>query len=45
MSIASPEPIDDPFDRMLIAQARLEDLVIVTDDEMVGRYDVARLTS
>jgi len=30
----------DPFDRMLIAQARLESLVLVTSDEMISRYDV-----
>ncbi len=30
----------DPFDRMLIAQARLEGLVLVTSDETISRYDV-----
>lgn len=29
----------DPFDRMLIAQARVERLVLLTVDEHVGRYD------
>jgi len=29
----------DPFDRMLVAQAQLEKLVIVTRDPMFGRYD------
>lgn len=32
---------DDPFDRMLIAQARLEGLTIVTRDERFRDYDVA----
>ncbi len=30
----------DPFDRMLIAQARLERLTIATADERIKRYDV-----
>lgn len=30
----------DPFDRMLIAQARLEGLTLVTADDRIGRYDV-----
>ena len=30
----------DPFDRMLIAQAMVEDLVLVTSDENIHRYDV-----
>lgn len=33
----------DPFDRMLIAQARREQLVLVTDDQVFARYDVAVL--
>jgi PIN domain nuclease of toxin-antitoxin system len=33
----------DPFDRMLIAQARLEGLTLATADERIGRYDVAVL--
>ena len=33
----------DPFDRMLVAQARAEGLTLVTDDEMIRRYDVALL--
>jgi len=31
----------DPFDRLLIAQARSEDLTIVTADPHFDRYDVA----
>lgn len=30
----------DPFDRMLIAQARAEGLRIITADEQFSRYDV-----
>lgn len=30
----------DPFDRMLVSQARLESLVLVTKDRALGRYGV-----
>jgi PIN domain nuclease of toxin-antitoxin system len=30
----------DPFDRLLIAQAQLENLPILTADPQIGRYDV-----
>lgn len=30
----------DPFDRMLVAQARLEDLTLVTADRTLGSYEV-----
>lgn len=30
----------DPFDRLLIAQAQLEKLPILTSDHQIGRYDV-----
>ena len=33
----------DPFDRMLIAQAQTESMVIVTSDSMFDRYDVSIL--
>jgi PIN domain nuclease of toxin-antitoxin system len=33
----------DPFDRMLIAQAQLESLTIVTSDRRFAAYDVALL--
>lgn len=33
----------DPFDRILIAQARLEQLALVTDDAMIRRYSVTTL--
>jgi PIN domain nuclease of toxin-antitoxin system len=35
----------DPFDRMLIAQAQVEELVLVTRDEQILRYDVAVLVA
>lgn len=40
---ALPRHHDDPFDRMLIAQARLEGLTIVTRDAAFGAYGVAIL--
>ncbi len=33
----------DPFDRMLIAQARVERLTLVTHDDTLARYDVGTL--
>ena len=30
----------DPFDRMLVAQAQLESLVLLTNDQKLGLYDV-----
>ena len=33
----------DPFDRMLVAQARLEGLTLVTADPNIAHYDVAVL--
>jgi len=30
----------DPFDRYLVATARVNDLTIITKDENIGRYDV-----
>lgn len=32
----------DPFDRRLIAQAQIEDLAVVTNDEIFDRYGVTR---
>ena len=40
-----PAMHQDPFDRMLIAQATLEKLTIVTRDENIKRYNVACLTA
>lgn len=31
----------DPFDRMLVAQARIEGLTIISADEVMSRYEVA----
>jgi PIN domain nuclease of toxin-antitoxin system len=38
-----PRHHGDPFDRMLIAQAQLERLTLVTRDERLGIYDVSTL--
>lgn len=38
-----PGPHRDPFDRMLIAQARLENFAIVTNDPVFRRYRVKLL--
>jgi PIN domain nuclease of toxin-antitoxin system len=35
----------DPFDRILIAQAQLEQLIVVTSDPMFDRYDVPVLSA
>lgn len=35
----------DPFDRLLIAQARSESLTIITRDDTIGRYDVPTLAA
>jgi PIN domain nuclease of toxin-antitoxin system len=35
-----PRHHGDPFDRMLVAQAALESLTLVTGDERLGAYDV-----
>lgn len=34
----------DPFDRMLIAQAQVEDMVLVTVDPQIAKYDVRLLS-
>ena len=38
-----PGPHRDPFDRMLIAQAMLENLVLVSNEQAFDVYGVARL--
>lgn len=38
--IGLPDHHRDPFDRLLIAQAQLDDLVILTSDRVFGEYDV-----
>ena len=40
---ALPGPHRDPFDRMLIAQAMLDDLVLVSNERGFGAYGVSRL--
>jgi PIN domain nuclease of toxin-antitoxin system len=44
-SEAGPMPLlhGDPFDRMLIAQARLEGLTLATGDQSIARYGIAVL--
>lgn len=36
-----PEHHRDPFDRMLVAQARIEDLTLVTHDRQLEPYEVS----
>ena len=36
-----PRHHGDPFDRMLVAQAQAQGLVLLTDDREIGLYDVA----
>ena len=38
-----PGPIRDPFDRMLIAQALTDDLVLVSNETLFDQYGVRRL--
>jgi PIN domain nuclease of toxin-antitoxin system len=38
-----PPQHHDPFDRMLIAQAKVEELVLVTSDKKMLRYEIAVL--
>jgi PIN domain nuclease of toxin-antitoxin system len=38
---ALPGPHKDPFDRMLVAQARIEDLAVATTDQVFQDYGVA----
>lgn len=35
-----PRHHKDPFDRMLVAQAIVEDLVLITQDNQIGQYEV-----
>jgi PIN domain nuclease of toxin-antitoxin system len=39
-----PRHHGDPFDRMLVAQAQVEGLTLVTTDRALRRYDVAILS-
>lgn len=38
-----PQHHRDPFDRMLVAQARAEDLTLVSHDELLDAYGIRRL--
>ena len=40
-----PHHHDDPFDRMLVAQAQVERLTVVTRDPRIRAYDVPILTA
>lgn len=40
---ALPGPHRDPFDRMLVAQAMLEDMVLVSNEQPFDAYGVRRL--
>ena len=40
---ALPGPHRDPFDRMLIAQATADNLVLVSNEQISDAYDVGRL--
>jgi PIN domain nuclease of toxin-antitoxin system len=35
----------DPFDRLLVSQARIEDMTVISDDPVFGRYDIKTLTT
>lgn len=38
-----PGPLKDPFDRMLIAQALIEDMLIVSNEAIFDRYGINRV--
>jgi PIN domain nuclease of toxin-antitoxin system len=38
-----PRHHDDPFDRLIVAQAYLESLLLATSDRTLGKYDVPTL--
>jgi PIN domain nuclease of toxin-antitoxin system len=38
-----PGPLQDPFDRILIAQAQAEDLALVSNEQVFDRYGVRRI--
>lgn len=40
---ALPPPHRDPFDRMLIAQAQAENLILVSNEEVFDQYGISRL--
>ncbi len=43
--LALPRHHRDPFDRLLIAQAQIESLTIVTNDRVFAEYDVKRIAA
>ncbi|HEX7939784.1 MAG TPA: type II toxin-antitoxin system VapC family toxin [Gemmatimonadaceae bacterium] len=43
VAAALPPIHKDPFDRMLVAQAKVEGLTLVTADPLLARYDVSVL--
>lgn len=43
--LSLPDIHKDPFDRMLVAQARVERLTIITSDAIIARYDVPVLAA
>ncbi len=44
LAVASlPAHHNDPFDRLLVAQAQIENLRLVTGDRRIARYDVERI--
>jgi PIN domain nuclease of toxin-antitoxin system len=38
-----PDIHRDPFDRLLIAQSRLEEIPLITGDEYIRKYDIATI--
>ncbi len=40
VAAALPRHHNDPFDRLLIAQAKVESLILMTHDAVMTRYDV-----
>jgi PIN domain nuclease of toxin-antitoxin system len=43
VAVALPTHHHDPFDRMLVAQARCEGLTLMTHDDRIAQYEVAVL--
>jgi PIN domain nuclease of toxin-antitoxin system len=35
---ADPDEVKAPFDRLLVAQARFEPMILLTDDDVLGGY-------
>lgn len=45
LAASLPRHHDDPFDRMLVAQARLEGMTLVTRDPRLGLYGIPTLSA